>query len=98
MDWFDLESFSELLTLYIPRIAGALITLVVGFIVIGWLTGLLRRTMERQKFDPTLRPFLVSLTNCAESRFGGVSSKNYPSKSFASGVYFAQLFRLPRFQ
>ena len=63
MDWFDLESFSELLTLYIPRIAGALITLVVGFIVIGWLTGLLRRTMERQKFDPTLRPFLVSLTN-----------------------------------
>lgn len=58
---FDLETLSSWVTLYVPKIVGAILTLIIGFIVIGWIVGIVRRAMTKRDFDPTLRPFLLSL-------------------------------------
>lgn len=41
----------------------AVVALVVGLIVIGWVVKLTRKALAPAKIDPTLKPFLVSLTN-----------------------------------
>lgn len=48
---------------YIPNIVGALLTLIIGFWVIGWITKLVRHTMSRRNIDQTVQPFLASLVN-----------------------------------
>ena len=47
----------------IANVALAIIALIVGLIIIGWVVKLVRRTIEPTKIDPTLKPFLVSLTS-----------------------------------
>lgn len=49
---FDLEKFSELLTVYAPKVAGAILTFVIGFWIIGRLTTFLGRTMEKRGWMP----------------------------------------------
>ncbi len=60
---FDLDKISEMLIEYVPRVAGALLTLLIGFWIIGRLTSYLRKVLERRDIDPTIRPFLLSLVN-----------------------------------
>ncbi|MCB0650923.1 MAG: mechanosensitive ion channel [Saprospiraceae bacterium] len=60
---FDLEKFSELLTVYAPKVAGAILTFVIGFWIIGRLTTFLGRTMEKRGVDATVHPFLKSLVS-----------------------------------
>ncbi|GJM33252.1 MAG: mechanosensitive ion channel protein [Saprospiraceae bacterium] len=60
---FDLDKISEMLIEYLPRVAGALLTLIIGFWIIGWLAGYLRKTLEKRNVDPTIRPFLVSIVS-----------------------------------
>ncbi len=60
---FDLDKISEMLIEYVPRVAGALLTLIIGFWIIGWLTGYLRKVLEKRNIDPTIRPFLLSLVS-----------------------------------
>lgn len=48
---------------YAPQVIGALITLILGFWIIGWISRIVRDSMERRNFDPTVRPFLSSLVN-----------------------------------
>lgn len=57
----DLEKLSEMITLYAPRVAGALLTLIIGFWIIGRITRLVSRAMEKRGFDPTIKPFLASV-------------------------------------
>ena len=43
------------------KVLGAIITLIVGFILIGIVVGLINRIMEKRGVDPSLRPFLKSI-------------------------------------
>ena len=57
---FNLEELGKLITAYAPKFAGAILTLIVGFWIIGRITFVLRKTMEKRGMDPTIRPFLSS--------------------------------------
>ncbi len=58
-----LEQIIELSIGYAPKVVGALLTLLIGFWIIGWITGAVSRTMQKQGIDETVRPFLTSLIN-----------------------------------
>ena len=58
-----LEKFIEMAIAYAPKVVGALLTLIIGFWIIGWITGILKRMMERRGIDETVRPFLASLVS-----------------------------------
>lgn len=60
---FDMEQITEMITSYAPRVIGAIIALILGFWIIGRITGVLRRTLEKRAIDETVRPFLVSLVS-----------------------------------
>lgn len=53
----------EKLINYLPNIAGALATLIIGFWLVGWVTKLVRHAMTRRKIDETVQPFLASLVD-----------------------------------
>ncbi|MGB5927347.1 MAG: mechanosensitive ion channel domain-containing protein [Cyclobacteriaceae bacterium] len=57
----SLDYFGTLAAAYIPRLLLAIITLIVGFIVIKKLVGIIRNKLENSKADPSLSPFLSSL-------------------------------------
>ncbi len=58
---FDITKISDMLLGYAPKVIGAILTLIIGFWVIGRIIKILDRTMEKREFDPTIRPFLRSL-------------------------------------
>lgn len=58
---FNLEELSKLLTAYVPKVAGAVVTLIVGFLVIGFIVRMVENLMTKREVDPTIRPFLGSL-------------------------------------
>jgi small conductance mechanosensitive channel len=53
----------EMVLSYVPSLAMALITLIVGLWVIGLIAKLVRLSMEKSKVDVTLIPFLSSLVS-----------------------------------
>lgn len=59
----NLDTLSQTITAYLPKVAGALLTLIIGFWIIGWITRLVRNMMTKRGIDETVRPFLVSLLN-----------------------------------
>ena len=61
MDFFDLDKLSELLTAYAPKVVGALLTLIIGFWIVGRVIRAVEKSMENRKMDETIRPFLTSL-------------------------------------
>ena len=56
-----IERITEMAIAYAPKVALAILTLVVGFWIIGWITRLTKRTMKKRGVDDTIRPFLSSL-------------------------------------
>ncbi|MEL7122650.1 MAG: mechanosensitive ion channel domain-containing protein [Bacteroidota bacterium] len=60
---FDLQALGQQLTTYAPKVIGAILTLVIGFWVIGRITSVLRRYFDKKDFDKTVEPFLLSLVN-----------------------------------
>lgn len=58
---FDWDKLGELITTYAPKVAGAIITLIIGLWIIGILTRIIRRRMEKSTLDNDLIPFLSSL-------------------------------------
>jgi len=60
---FDLDKISEMLIGYAPKVAGAVITLLIGFWLAGIITRIARRAMEKRGMDKTIIPFLCSLIN-----------------------------------
>lgn len=61
MELFSIEELSALVVSYAPKVVGALVTLVLGFWIIGRISRLVRRSMERAKIDTSVTPFLASL-------------------------------------
>ena len=51
----------ELFMLYIPKLALALITLIIGLWIIGLVIKVAHKTLERSNADPTLIPFFSNL-------------------------------------
>jgi len=62
-DLFDLEKFSGFVTSYAPKVIGAILTLIIGFIIIGWIVGIVKNMMAKRGIDPTIAPFLTSLVS-----------------------------------
>jgi len=63
------EILMEWATAYGLKIVGAIALLVIGRIVVGILTGVVKRLMNRSKNDETLTKFVVSLTKIALMTF-----------------------------
>ncbi|MCB0636854.1 MAG: mechanosensitive ion channel [Lewinella sp.] len=61
--WFDPERLTELITAYAPKVGGALLTLIIGLWIIGWLTRILRRRLQASTLSNDLIPFLSSMFN-----------------------------------
>ena len=59
----NMEKITDMAIEYAPKVVGALIALIIGFWIIGWVTGLLRKTLQKRDVDPTIQPFLVSLVS-----------------------------------
>lgn len=58
-----LEKISNMAIEFAPTVLMAVATLIIGFWVIGWITKLAKKTMEKRGIDETMRPFLGSLIN-----------------------------------
>ena len=56
-----MAKFIELVMTYAPKFVLAIVTLVVGLWVIGFVTRLTRKSMEKTKADKTLIPFITNL-------------------------------------
>ncbi len=63
------EILMDWATAYGLKIVGAIALLVIGRIVVGILTGVVKRLMNRSKNDETLTKFVVSLTKIALMTF-----------------------------
>ena len=55
------EDIQAFVVEYGPKVIGAIITLIVGFIVIGIIVGAVNRVMIKRGVDPSLVPFLKSI-------------------------------------
>ena len=60
---FNLEKFSDLVTSYAPKVVGAILTLIIGFWIIGMIVGAIKKMMKRNGVDETIQPFLGSLVS-----------------------------------
>lgn len=61
MDW--ITKATEMAIEYAPMVLGALLTLIIGFLLAGYLTGITRKAMEKRNIDASLVPFISSLIN-----------------------------------
>lgn len=61
MDQKYIDQLTELAVLYVPKIAMAIIVLILGFGIIKLLTSALNKGMTRSKVDESLKPFLIGL-------------------------------------
>ena len=59
------ERFTELVAAYGLKVLGAILTLIIGFWIIGRIVALLKRIMTRRDVDETIRPFIASLVSVA---------------------------------
>src|SRR5690349_17558313 len=50
---------------FLPRLVGAVVILVLGVVVAGWLGRLVSRMLSRVQVDPTLRPILAAVIRYA---------------------------------
>ncbi|MCO6491859.1 MAG: mechanosensitive ion channel [Phaeodactylibacter sp.] len=58
-----LEQLQGFLTKYALDAIGAILTLVIGFWVVGWVTRMVKRAMEKREIEISLRQFLASIVN-----------------------------------
>ncbi|MCB0686206.1 MAG: mechanosensitive ion channel [Saprospiraceae bacterium] len=57
----SLQSLTNSLLQWAPQIVGAILVLIIGFWIVGWVTRILNREMDRRHFDGDLKPFLKTL-------------------------------------
>lgn len=55
------NKFIELTAEYLPKLGGAILTLLIGLLLIRWLRRILEKALTKVKVDPTLKPFFISL-------------------------------------
>ena len=58
-----IDQITEMTLNYAPQVLIALLSLIIGFWIIGWITKKTSKTMEKSNVDATIRPFLISLIN-----------------------------------
>lgn len=58
MDYVN--KFTEMAISYAPKALGALLTLVIGFWLAGWITRLIKKQMKKRDLEPTVISFLGS--------------------------------------
>ncbi len=58
-----LTNIQDIIAAYGLQVIGAILTLVIGFWLAGWLTRMVKRAMEKRNLDATIRPFIASLIN-----------------------------------
>jgi small conductance mechanosensitive channel len=56
-----IEKVSDLAIIYAPKVLLAILTLIIGFWLIAWVTRLAKRMMAKKEMDESLRPFLGSI-------------------------------------
>lgn len=59
----SLQNLSDQLIAYAPKIVGAILILIIGFWIVGWVIKLLDRAMAKSNLDQDLRPFLRSIVS-----------------------------------
>ncbi|WP_442265108.1 mechanosensitive ion channel family protein [Tenacibaculum sp. ZS6-P6] len=59
----NIEKFKDVLIEYAPKVAAALLLLIIGLWVIGIITKTVKKLMEKRDIDTSLRGFLGSLVN-----------------------------------
>ena len=57
------ETLINLFVVWGPKLAGAILALIIGLWLVNMITGGLSRRMEKSEVDPSLRPFLKSLVS-----------------------------------
>lgn len=55
------EEITAFVMEYGPKVVGAVLTLIIGFIVIGIIVGFFKKVMTKRGVDPSLTPFLTSI-------------------------------------
>ena len=60
---FDVDSLRELATVYLPKVAFAIVVLILGFWLANRLANAFHRTIEKRQMDPSVVPFLTSLVS-----------------------------------
>jgi len=50
---------------YAPRVAGAVLILLLGLLVSGWLSAITLRALKESRIDPTFRPMIANTINYA---------------------------------
>lgn len=63
MENFTVEALGSFIATYAPKVVGALLTLIIGFWVIGWITRVLKRSMENRNVEEGVRTFLGSIAS-----------------------------------
>lgn len=58
-----LESLEVFVATYAMSVVGAILTLIIGFIVINWVTRVIKQTMEKRGIEISLRSFLGSIVS-----------------------------------
>lgn len=56
------QSWMEQLTGWAPKILSAILVLIIGFWIVGWIINLLGKAMDRAQMDKDVQPFLKSLS------------------------------------
>jgi small conductance mechanosensitive channel len=57
------QKITEMAIEFAPSVLIAILTLIIGFWIIGWITKILEKTLRKKGFDASVSPFLVSLVN-----------------------------------
>lgn len=60
---FNWEALANLITLYAPKVVGAILTLFIGFWVANRVTTVVQKNMHRTGMDISVQPFLTSLVS-----------------------------------
>ena len=59
----DYQKYIDMAMPVAKSIAMALVALILGLMIIKWIIGKLRKYVDRSSMDPTLKPFILSLTD-----------------------------------
>ena len=57
------QNLAQQLASWAPKILSAILVLIIGFWIVGWVVRLLGTAMDRAKMDKEVQPFLKSLTS-----------------------------------
>lgn len=59
----SLQGLADQAVSWAPKLIGALVVIIIGFWIVGWVTNLVGKAMDRAGLDKDVQPFLKSLVN-----------------------------------